>query len=204
MPIRDPINYLVFIRKVVLTLAEIDPERAGCYYERFLEVSREVFENLLIYRGNLSGNALVDAPHVQYAVEWLGLKVVWIVKPEESGSVSPESIRRLRELVEEGNVVAAFITWPSSSPESRVLADLALSYNLPIIEVPDPSTDICIYNTLLDVSNKASKLNSTSYPKKNSTAPLEFSNSPVFSIAALSFVAGVLVSLTFTKRTTAR
>ncbi|RLI86151.1 MAG: hypothetical protein DRP01_04830 [Archaeoglobales archaeon] len=70
MPIYDPGNYKIFILHLADVLQSLNPSER--YVDRAEEVCREVDEIEI----SLNGTALVDYPFAQYAVNWLGLRVV--------------------------------------------------------------------------------------------------------------------------------
>lgn len=199
LPIRDPINYLIFLYNVTSVLAELDPKNAECYYRRFLEISSSVYEKVLAYRGKFNGLAIIDAPHIQYVVEWLGFKVVWTVKPEEGGNIPPDTIRALRDLIRYKCVVVAFTTWPSSSPESRVLVELAREFNLPVVEVPGPESSVSVYDTLLLVTSGVSAINFV--PCSNYSRDISRNNyfGLELAVAVLSFISGLVAGTAISK-----
>lgn len=161
LPIRDPVNYLVFMGVLVSVLTEIDPGNGNCYYSKFYYLVERVTKEILIYAGRFSGNVIVDNPHVQYCVEWLGFRVAWIVKPEESVQVTPENVRKIEELIKSRSLAAVFVTKPEVLPGSRLLAEMAEEHKVPVVEVYSPTSSAGVYNSLLDVVVQIKELNLT-------------------------------------------
>lgn len=201
LPIRDPVNYVIFMGVLARVLAEIDPDNENCYYGKFHDLMEKLAEGILVYRGLFGGNVVVDSPHIQYCAEWLGFKVTWIIEPEEGIQVTPESIRRVEELVKSKNVTAVFVTKPKVLPGSRFLAELAKEYGVPVVEVHSPASDAGVYNTLLDlvVQIKELKLVTTATLKpaiedgERSLVHLRYIVTPMI-FFIVGFVVGALVS----------
>ncbi|MEM1595631.1 MAG: zinc ABC transporter substrate-binding protein [Desulfurococcaceae archaeon] len=196
MPINDPINYMVFITSLYKTLIEIDSANLKCYTERYLDIINSVAINILQQRDTLTGKTIVDKPHAQYYAEWLGLHVLWIIKPEEEYQVTPGDIAKLRELTRYGDVKVVFVTRPGDSPESKLLLELANENSLPVIWVNNPSNESGVYYSLLDLLNQVNKLlrnNTLTTSEFNlGTCGNNISSYIVFPLMMVSFILGVL------------
>ncbi len=92
MPIYDPENYKVFIRYLSKVLKGLNPSEN--YVERAEDVCRMVDE--IVDSKRLNGTALVDYPYCQYAVTWMGLKVVGIAFERPT---TPETFKKVDYLV---------------------------------------------------------------------------------------------------------
>ncbi|ASJ02720.1 ABC transporter substrate-binding protein [Thermococcus profundus] len=81
----DPDNALAIARATEKALEGVDPGNADKYRAGFESFRVKVEAIKEAYAGFLEGNksAVVNMPPVQYAVEWLGIKVVASIKPEE-------------------------------------------------------------------------------------------------------------------------
>ncbi len=93
MPIYDPHNYEVFIMALAEELQKLNPSEN--YIERAEKVCREI-EDIVNKTEKLNGTALVDYPYAQYAVTWMGLKVVGIVF---GAPTTPKTFKRVDYLV---------------------------------------------------------------------------------------------------------
>ncbi len=93
MPIYDPYNYKVFIRTLAEELQKLNPSEN--YIERAENVCKEV-EDIVKKVKKLNGTALVDYPYAQYAVTWMGLKVVGIAF---EAPTTPKTFKRVDYLV---------------------------------------------------------------------------------------------------------
>lgn len=200
LPIKDPLNYLVFMSVLARTLAEVDPSRGNCYYRKFHDLAEKLAEEILLHRGLFSGNVVVDSPHAQYYVEWLGFRVIWVAKPEEGVQVTPENVQRLRELVESGDIVAVIVTKPVESPESRFLVELASECGVPVVEVYGPASSVGVYSSLLDVVKQFKELNLTITTKLKPASGGNYDHViHYFVFAAVSFVIGLVFGVLVSK-----
>ncbi|WP_187286413.1 metal ABC transporter solute-binding protein, Zn/Mn family [Archaeoglobus profundus] len=93
MPIYDPYNYEIFIRALAEELQKLNPSEN--YIERAEKVCKEV-EDIVNKARKLNGTALVDYPYAQYAVTWMGLKVVSIAF---EAPTTPETFKKVDYLV---------------------------------------------------------------------------------------------------------
>lgn len=200
MPIRDPVNYLVFLVHLTRVLAKVDPANAACYYEKAQEAISTVLGKVLVHRNSLEGLVVADKPHVQYAVEWLGLRVAWILKYEEEVSLAPESIEKALNLLNSGSIVAVAVTDPPVAQESSFLLEEAQKRGIPVIRVP-------FYNGTLDallyVSQQAAELQKSMHTQQGLRVQREAPAKPGYGAydlgvlllaSAASFVAGLAVA----------
>jgi len=201
LPVRDPVNYLVFMSALARVLAEADPNNEKCYYGRFHGLAERLAREILVYRNQFNGSVVADGPHVQYCAEWLGLRVAWIVKPEEGVQVTPENVEKAKELIKSGGVVAVFVTKPKVLPESRLLVELAEEYGVPVVEVYSPTSSVGVYDSLLDVVMQVKELNLTTTVTlkpvagdKGSWLAYLYYIVPVVASFTVGFIAGILVN----------
>ncbi|MEM2014126.1 MAG: zinc ABC transporter substrate-binding protein [Desulfurococcaceae archaeon] len=157
MPIRDPYNYVIFVFKVAEALSEVDPSRASCYWSKAFTIAGSVLNTASMLAGRFRGLVVVDKPHVQYAVSWLGFNVTYILKYEEEAPLTPEHVYVLLELLNRGNVIAVFVTDPPDAPESRVLQEEAQKRGIPVLRVPSAVTT-GTYKSIKSVAEQVSML----------------------------------------------
>ena len=81
----DPTNALAIAGATEKALGEVDPARADLYSGEYQNFRGRVETIVEAYRALVNGNetAVIQMPPVQYAVEWLGIKAVASIKPEE-------------------------------------------------------------------------------------------------------------------------
>jgi len=139
MPIYDPLNYIMFIENLTNTLASINPSRADCYRENALRVINEVVALTAgNYRRYLGTPTVLDSPELQYAVEWMGFRVLKTLIPEHDVQPSPQDVSAVEELLRSGEVPVVFVTAPVQSSESQLLQELAGKYNVTVVSIPSP------------------------------------------------------------------
>jgi len=147
MPIYDPLNYIMFIENLTNALVSINPTRADCYRENALRVINEVVALTAgNYRRYLGTPTVIDSPGLQYAVEWMGFRVLKTLIPEHEVQPSPQDVSAVEELLKSGEVPAVFVTAPVQSSESRLLQELAGKYNVTVVGIPSPVA----YNSTLE------------------------------------------------------
>ncbi|WP_052296929.1 metal ABC transporter solute-binding protein, Zn/Mn family [Pyrolobus fumarii] len=136
MPIYDPRNYIAFVKVLATELERLRPECASVYREKAAMIISSV-EALLENAPRLDVDAVADTPVVQYAVEWLGVRVRIVLVPEPGMPTQPVLYDKSVEVLEDGGV--AVVTKPVKSPASQELVRLAESRGAPVILVPSPS-----------------------------------------------------------------
>lgn len=156
--IREPLNNLLFLSELTRVLIEIDPGRRECYLDKFYNTTRRFLSEVFTTRGVYRGDVLIDTPHIQYVVEWLGFNVKWIVKYEEEYQLTTRDIEVIKEMVKSSNIVAVFVTTPIEYPESKLLRELAAENNIPVIEIPGEVERIGVFELFKET---ISKLNNT-------------------------------------------
>ncbi len=132
MPIYDPKNYEVFIKYVASVLSRINPK--GRYIERANRVCEEV-ESIVRSCKRLNVTAVADVPPDQYAVEWLGVRVKYVLIRNPGLPVLPKDYERVVESVREGKVGLIVVT---NSPGRKFLENLASRYGIPVMFIPSP------------------------------------------------------------------
>jgi zinc/manganese transport system substrate-binding protein len=195
MPINDPANYLVFLSRVVELLSTIDRGNRACYYERFHQVVSALASRILVYQGVFrGGKVVVDKPHVQYLVEWLGLEVAQIFKAEEGYQVTPQDVKAVEDLMRRGEVDIVVVTEPADSPEASRLIELARAHDVPVVKVASPASDKGIFNNLeLTITQVREKFRLTSSVGQEGEVGVSHSLSLLITILVLSTVLGLIV-----------
>lgn len=81
----DPTNALAIAEATERALEDADPENAVVYRKDFELFKAKVEGIVLSYSALVKGNltAVVQMPPCQYAIEWLGIRAVSAIKPEE-------------------------------------------------------------------------------------------------------------------------
>lgn len=149
MPVKDPVNYVLFISRLVEDLASLNPEKAECYYSNYIKLIRELYTSVLVYRGDYTGLAIVDSPHSQYYVEWIGFKVVWMLKYEEDVPVTTKSLEVFREFLANNSVKVVFVA--EDFPHYSFIVEEASKYNVLVVKIPSPTSNVSILDGLKQV-----------------------------------------------------
>lgn len=202
MPIRDPYNYVVFVFRLARVLAEVDPERAWCYHEKALIVISDVLNMVSTIAGRFSGFIVVDKPHVQYAVTWLGFNVVSILRYEEEAPIQPEHADKTIQLLRDKVAVAVFITEPSDAPESEILLEEAERHGIPVFKTPSPVTT-GPYRALKEITRQIAEFKSRTMGESTLQLGRQYSEERVLMLTlgiSVGLVAGFALSYALTKR----
>jgi zinc/manganese transport system substrate-binding protein len=149
IPVKDPVNYVLFISRLVEDLASLNPEKAECYYSNYIKLIRELYTSVLVYRGDYTGLAIVDSPHSQYYVEWIGFKVVWMLKYEEDVPVTTKSLEVFREFLANNSVKVVFVA--EDFPHYSFIVEEASKYNVLVVKTPSPTSNVSILDGLKQV-----------------------------------------------------
>jgi zinc/manganese transport system substrate-binding protein len=149
MPVKDPVNYVLFISRLVEDLASLNPEKAECYYSNYIKLIRELYTSVLVYRGDYTGLAIVDSPHSQYYVEWIGFKVVWMLKYEEDIPVTTKSLEVFRDFLANNSVKVVFVA--EDFPHYSFIVEEASKYNVLVVKTPSPTSNVSILDGLKQV-----------------------------------------------------
>jgi zinc/manganese transport system substrate-binding protein len=195
MPINDPANYLVFLSRVVELLSTIDRGNRACYYERFHQVVSALASRILVYQGVFrGGKVVVDKPHVQYLVEWLGLEVAQIFKAEEGYQVTPQDVKAVEDLMRRGEVGIVVVTEPADSPEASRLIELARAHGVPVVKVASPASDKGVFNNLeLTITQVRERSRLSSSVGQEGGVGVDRSPPLLVTISVLSAVLGLIV-----------
>ncbi len=81
----DPYNAIAIAEAVENALISVDPYNAAVYRVEFQAFRRKVLDIVSAYSPFFKGNetAVIQQPPLQYALAWMGMKVVGAIKPEE-------------------------------------------------------------------------------------------------------------------------
>lgn len=195
MPVNDPVNYLLFLSKLVEVLVKLDPGSKECIYEKYARVVSNVTSTILVNAGRFRGKAIIDAPHAQYLAEWLGFEVVQVLKAEEEYQVSPGDVEKAIDLARRGEVSIVFVTKPGVQPEGAKLIEIAREFNISVVMVDSPSGSTGVLENLVQLVNQISAVHTTpsSTPSLQNTEanyPTAIVTSMVILAGGLGFLAG--------------
>ncbi len=155
MPIYDPQNYVLFMESVKSVMSRLNPECRDEYEARYREVKSRV--ESLVNRArslNLSMNALATTPLVQYAVEWTGIKVKYLILKEAGVPATPQDLMRIRRAAQKGEIqVVVLMEGEPKQIEEKAL-EIAKEYGLPYFKVPSPLKERPIPDKLEEILNR--------------------------------------------------
>ncbi len=134
MPVYDPRNYAAFIEYLAHVLALRRPECRGYYLSEAGVLASEAMR-LYWSAPRLSARAVADSPALLYAVSWLGVRVVGLLRPGYGLPVTPAVIEDLAK----SGVSLVVVTAPVESPASTWLRWFAEERGLPVLYVYSPT-----------------------------------------------------------------
>ena len=154
MPIYDPENYKAFMRYLAVKMGELRPGEKERYLLKYREIAREIDE-IARSTPRLNMTAVALTPLIQYAVEWTGIKVKYLLVKEHEAPLTPEDIARIERAAEKGLInLAVTLKLDKVAPASEKLKEIALKYSLKIIEVPSPLEKKTIIKKLQEIANQ--------------------------------------------------
>jgi len=150
-PIYDPANYLAFVKHLAEVMAELRPSCAQAYRERAAAVEREL-NSLLSRAPKLNATAVGLSPVVQYAVEWAGVRLAYLLVKEHELPATPSDIAAAELALAEGRAtLVVSVKGAEGTPLGAKAEELAGRYGRPVLYVPSP----------LEIASTLWKLNAT-------------------------------------------
>lgn len=141
MPIYDPENYKLFMKYVAERLAELNPKCKSHYLAALRNVVERI-DKLERSAPRLNVSAVASAPPAQYAVEWMGVRIVRLLVPEHGVPPSTSDVRAVQDLLKGGKVGLVVVICDNNGrplgPADKRLVELAREYGVPSICVPAP------------------------------------------------------------------
>ncbi len=147
MPIYDPYNYIVFISRLAHIMASLRPSMKNVYIEREIQVINKVAEIISGTR-RITGIGVGEAPPVQYAVEWTGLKIKYLAMIQPGVPAPPLLLKQINEQAEQHKIDYVVVIENSTNPAHKLLINLAEKYGLKTIVVPSPTSPSSILDKL--------------------------------------------------------
>ncbi len=185
MPIYDPENYLLFMRTLKYRLEELHPSCRGEYESKFDKVEERVRSLEDRARSlNISINALATTPLVQYAVEWTGIKVKYLIIKEADVPATPQDLLKIREAAQRGEIQVVVLMEGEPEQVSKVALEIARDYGLPHFTVPSPLDGRTIPEKLEEILNRVESMR---------TIKGEDHNDPITTAGILALIIAVSV-----------
>ncbi len=147
MPIYDPYNYIVFISRLASAMASLRPSMKNVYIEKETQVINKVAEIISSTR-RITGIGVGEAPPVQYAVEWMGLKIKYLALIQPGVPAPPSLLKQINEQAEQHKIEYIVVIGNSTNPAHKLLLGLAEKYGLKTIVVPSPTSPSSILDKL--------------------------------------------------------
>ncbi len=137
MPIYDPYNLEIFVLYLANVFAELRPSKAMCYYQNALNVVEKI-ASIVSKSPRLDVLAVGDLPPTQYAVEWLGIRIMYLAKPEPQAPSTGTIIDRIENAIARHVVKLIVVINGSRDSSTAMLLHLAERYGLPVVRIPPP------------------------------------------------------------------
>lgn len=157
MPIYDPRNYMTFIFYLRGVLADLRPERADYYRDKsraiLVAINKIVSETPRLYM-----RAAADLPSIQYAVNWLGIEIAFLLIKEHDIPATPADLLALKDALEKDLIELVVISEPVKTSASEYLEELAKENGLPVLYIPSPLAQASILEKLSLISRRADEL----------------------------------------------
>ncbi|MEM1509107.1 MAG: zinc ABC transporter substrate-binding protein [Thermofilaceae archaeon] len=137
-PIYDPENYIAFIRYIARVMSEKRPQCSYIYTYKADEIESRVRE-IVATTKPLNVSAIAVSPIVQYAVEWVGIKVDYLLTTEHELPTIPENLVKVEAALSASKAsLIISIKGIEDTPLGRKAAELASRYGRAILYVDSP------------------------------------------------------------------
>ncbi|ASJ11327.1 ABC transporter substrate-binding protein [Thermococcus sp. P6] len=146
----DPYNALAMAEATEGALEKVDPDRAEIYASGYQNFRDRVEAIVKAYRALVDANhtAVIQMPPDQYALEWLGIKAVASIKPEEE--VPALGVEDLVPKAEGSDLIVYAVESPDQLKDA--VKELSLKSGRPTAEIKvfwkdEPYTEVLIENS---------------------------------------------------------
>ncbi len=137
-PIYDPENYVAFVKHIARLMSEKRPQCSQIYTAKADEIELRVRE-IVAGTKPLNASAIAVSPIVQYAVEWAGVRVDFLLAAEHELPVDPGTLAKVEAALSAGKVsLVVSIKGIEDTPLGRKAEELASKYGIPILYVASP------------------------------------------------------------------
>jgi len=156
MPIYDPNNYILFINYTMNILINKNPSCREIYIEKARIIINKVLD-IVNKTSRLNISSIADTPIAQYGVEWVGIRIAYLVVKDPEIQAQPD-IETIDKLVSNGSVKLAVVTEPVKSSSSMWLENYASEHGLTILYIPSPLTNASMVDRLSIISSRVNGL----------------------------------------------
>ncbi len=147
----DPSNYKVFVKALARALGTINPECMEHYTSKAAELA-ELVDSIVAGTPRLDATAIATSPLAQYAVEWAGIHVKYlIVKEHDSPSLSKD-LEEAERAASAGKASMVVVVDPGSKQVYLYARRLAEKHGLTLLVVPSPLSGETVPEVLRKVS----------------------------------------------------
>lgn len=150
MPIYDPSNYLKFMEAVRDVLKELNPACSEVYDRKYRELERRV-ESLVVGARKVNAIALASTPTAQYALEWLGVKVRFLLMKDEGLPATPRELSEIYRAARSGEIGLVVTVGDENTPANLKAIELAKEFGIRKVNVPSPLEQRSIPDKLHEV-----------------------------------------------------
>ncbi len=139
MPIYDPQNYVLFMESLKSAMSRLNPSCREEYEAKYREIKSRVESLMRKARSlNLSMKALATTPLVQYAVEWTGIEVKYLILKEAGVPATPQDLMRIKRAAQKGEIQVVILMEGEPPQIEEKAMEIASEYNIPYFKVPSP------------------------------------------------------------------
>lgn len=137
-PIYDPENYIVFVKYIARIMSEKRPRCAHVYTYKAGEIESRVRE-IVTSTSPLNISAIAVSPVVQYAVEWVGIKVNYLLTTEHELPATPENLAKVETALSASRAsLIISVKGIEDTPLGKKAAELASRYGKAILYIDSP------------------------------------------------------------------
>lgn len=159
MPVYDPDNYLIFMSSLKELMSRLNPGCSEHYEKRFESIREEVLGiERKAQKLRLNITAAAVSPAAQYAVQWAGVKVKYLLLREEGVPATPPELAEIRRKALAGDIGLMVLVGSTRTQLNEKALEMAKEIGLPYITVPSPLEPRSIPEKLRDVVAALSSL----------------------------------------------
>ncbi|MDK2372402.1 MAG: zinc ABC transporter substrate-binding protein [Candidatus Korarchaeota archaeon] len=137
MPIYDPDNYLKLMGRLSEIMARENPECASQYMKRY-DLIRERILKIKKEAPHLNLSAVAVSPVAQYAVEWAGVKVRYLLLKERGVPATPPELAEIRRKALSGEIGVMVLVGNAQTPLNKKAVEMAEETGISWINIPSP------------------------------------------------------------------
>lgn len=137
MPIYDPLNYLAFMRELRDVLKELNPSRSETYDRNYLEVEERI-RSMMAEAHRMNATALASTPMAQYALEWLGVRVRFLLMKDEGLPVTPSELSEIYRAARSGEIDLVVTVGDERTQANLKAIEISEEFGIRRVNIPSP------------------------------------------------------------------